>query len=231
MIKNELLCVSGDKVFYSVQGEGQSIGKPTVFLRLAYCNLKCKWCDTKYSWQKKSPGFTEIEDWEIKKTIEEIKKFPTDRLVITGGEPLLQIKAVTKLIDLLPDWTIEIETNGTVLPSSKLLKRCQFNISPKLANSGNKPENRIKPEVLKALNGSKNSTFKFVVRSLKEIDEVAELVKKSQIKNDKIIIMPEGIEQQLMIRNTKKLVEEAKKRNWRIVPRLHIILWGNKRKV
>jgi len=231
MIDSNKLFVSGDKVFYSIQGEGQSIGRPAVFLRLGYCNLKCKWCDTKYSWSKEVPGFEEIEEWSINKTLKEIKKFPTNRLVITGGEPLLQIKGVSKLIDLLPDWTIEFETNGTVMPTKKLLRRCQFNISPKLENSGNPVEIRLKPDVLKELNNASNSTFKFVIKNRLEIEEVSKMVKKYKIDGSKVIIMPEGIDQQDMIKNTKRLAEEAKKTNWRIVPRLHIILWGNKRKV
>jgi len=71
------------EIFFSVQGEGPGIGKPAVFLRLSGCNLKCAWCDTKYTWHG---GKMMTEPTVLK----EIKRYPCKRLVVTGGEPLLQ---------------------------------------------------------------------------------------------------------------------------------------------
>src|SRR3989344_6051962 len=77
--------VSGDQVFFTFQGEGQSIGKPAVFLRLHLCNLHCGWCDTKYTWDKKSPEFwQEGEDWTLEQAVQNVSQFPANRLVITG---------------------------------------------------------------------------------------------------------------------------------------------------
>lgn len=143
------LKVSGDKVFFSVQGEGQTMGMPAVFLRLHNCNLSCGWCDTRYTWDKTKPEYwQESVDWTIAHAIEQISSYPCTRLVMTGGEPLLQQAGITKLVVAIPKWEIEIETNGTVQPVRNLAERCQFNVSPKLSNSGIEMKRRIKPQVL-----------------------------------------------------------------------------------
>ena len=135
--------VSGDGVFYTLQGEGVSMGKPACFLRLHVCNLKCEWCDTRYTWDANTKEFwTEGKDWSIAETKLKVESswgcrntIIPKRLVITGGEPLLQKEKIDLLLDKMPDWLIEIETNGTVLPTVKMLERCQFNCSPKLGNT------------------------------------------------------------------------------------------------
>jgi organic radical activating enzyme len=223
--------VSGDKVFYSLQGEGSTVGQAAIFLRLAMCNLKCKWCDTKYAWDSDSIGYHETEEWNLEKTLLEIKKYKnTSHLVITGGEPLLQQDSIEELIKMLPFWQIEIETNGTISPSKYIASRCQFNVSPKLANSGNSQDCRFKPNVLKTLSKIDKAYFKFVVGDRKDLLEVDQLVKKFKLINDRIIIMPEGTTKNDMISKSISLVEPVKERGWRLVPRLHIIFWGNKRR-
>lgn len=223
--------VSADKVFYSMQGEGATVGQAAVFLRLALCNLKCKWCDTKYAWNKSIYNYKESESWSLEKTIFEVNRYKNVKhLVITGGEPLLQQEAIENLIKVLPDWQVEIETNGTIEPSKYLMGRCQFNISPKLKNSGNSDNQRLKPEILKFFNKLNRSYFKFVVKAKKDFIEIDELVKELKLENNKIIIMPEGKTRAAMITKSISLVEPVKERGWRLIPRLHIILWGNKRK-
>ena len=151
----DLLKVSGDQVFATLQGEGITAGKPSVFLRLHYCNLKCGkssgWkCDTGYTWDRTRKEFwSEPMDWTAAEATERIVsawlgKFPNEsdpNLVITGGEPLLQQQKLLPIIDKLPGWTIEIETNGTLNPLAELAN-CQINCSPKLANSGNDTQRR-----------------------------------------------------------------------------------------
>jgi 7-carboxy-7-deazaguanine synthase len=159
------------------QGEGSSLGTPCMFLRLAICNLKCVWCDTKYTWDFDSDSkgtefsgpVTEKYDYqkEVKRmTSEEIwaelsKGFSSEdinMLVVSGGEPLLQ---QAKLYDLL--WKIrnfvsiarhtiirvEVETAGTIEPDKSLFKVVdQFNVSPKLEHSGNSLGSRYVPKAL-----------------------------------------------------------------------------------
>ena len=97
-----------NEIFYSLQGEGHYTGTPAVFVRFAGCNLKCSFCDTDFT------SFTEMTEDDI---VRKIGQYPTNHIVITGGEPTLQITAslVSKLHDA--GKYVQIETNGTnVLP-------------------------------------------------------------------------------------------------------------------
>lgn len=98
-----------NEIFWSFQGEGLRAGVPSIFLRLAGCQIKCPYCDTKYAWDRgRSMPLPEILD-EIDK---QKKKYPASQVVITGGEPLEQDLA--ELVDSLKkkDFFIAIETNG-----------------------------------------------------------------------------------------------------------------------
>ena len=102
------------EIFPSIAGEGLRSGEPTIFVRLAGCNLKCTFCDTKYSWQ----GGQEYTEEKVIKTLRRIqKRFSTDWVCLTGGEPLLQ--DVEPLVRKLrkEGFKIHIETNGTVYRS------------------------------------------------------------------------------------------------------------------
>ncbi|MCD6408333.1 7-carboxy-7-deazaguanine synthase QueE [bacterium] len=96
------------EIFYSIQGEGLLQGIPMVFIRLAGCNLRCPFCDTKYAWEK---GNNKKDVGEI---INEVKKFRCKKVCITGGEPYLQdLKILVSSLKKLNFW-ISIETNGTI---------------------------------------------------------------------------------------------------------------------
>ena len=93
-----------NEIFYSIQGEGYYAGTPMIFIRMAGCNLKCPFCDTKHE------SYTEMSDEEI---LEKIKDYKTSHVCITGGEPMLQLDQ--PLVDLLvfDGRNVHIETNGT----------------------------------------------------------------------------------------------------------------------
>ena len=231
------LRLSGDGVFFSVQGEGHTMGLPAVFLRLHVCNLRCVWCDAYYTWNPKSKEFwTESYELTSSEVAEQVKSAwgcKTDeisrRLVITGGEPLLQKNLLDDLIDRLPGWSIEIETNGTIMPTNLQLRTCQFNCSPKLRNSQCSESARIRPEVLRKIN-SVNSQFKFVVMKAEEIEEI-----ESQflpfIDRAKIVLMPQGVTESEVAENARAVIEGAKAAGFRLLGRLHVSIWGAKRRV
>jgi len=231
------LRLSGDGIFYTLQGEGVTMGMPAVFLRLHVCNLRCTWCDAYYTWDPKAEEFwTESYELTVPDTAKRIEacwndncSVPKRRLVITGGEPLLQKELVDELINRLPGWEVEIETNGTIMPSDLQLQRCQFNCSPKLTNSDNSERARIRPEVLKMINHAE-SQFKFVVMSEKDVEEI-ERDFGSHIDFDKILLMPQGVKAEEVQGNARRVVEIAKRKGYRLLGRLQVDIWGAKRRV
>ena len=94
------------EIFASIQGEGPSAGQPTAFVRLSRCNLACVWCDTAYTWRFTGPDSFDRAANQI--TLSEadvaarIAALGQSRLVITGGEPLLQAHALARMLALLP---------------------------------------------------------------------------------------------------------------------------------
>ena len=236
-LNKERLRLSGDGLFYTIQGEGTSMGKVAVFVRLHVCNLRCTWCDTYYTWNPESMEFwTESFEMTVPEVAAKAEQLWACRnprvpkkLVITGGEPLLQKELLDTLIDSLPSWQVEIETNGTIMPTKKQLRRCQFNCSPKLANSGNYKESRIRPDVLRSINGA-NSQFKFVVSSESDVIEI-ERDFSSYMDYEKIVLMPQGVTAEEISENMSRVVESAKSAGIRIMSRMHIEMWGTKRGV
>ncbi|GAC1543382.1 MAG: 7-carboxy-7-deazaguanine synthase QueE [Herpetosiphon sp.] len=220
-----------NELFFSVQGEGPSIGLPAVFLRLHLCNLQCIWCDTKYTWDPQHPQFDTFERVSPANIVTRLETFPCRRLVITGGEPLMQAKAIETLVELLPDWAIEIETNGTFVGTSAIRERCQLNVSPKLPSAGNNGLAVIRPDVLQILRQSRQVYFKFVVANEQDFDALEKVVSDHQLPHDQIIVMPEGRTQDEIIRHALTIIERAKARGYRVLPRLHVMLWGERRGV
>jgi 7-carboxy-7-deazaguanine synthase len=107
-IKDPTLIVS--EIFYSIQGEGLHQGLPTIFIRLAGCNLSCTWCDTAYA-----RDFESGKAMKLSEIIKEIKKYSADYVCITGGEPLLQKQVKALIHQLLKlSYNVDIETNGSV---------------------------------------------------------------------------------------------------------------------
>ena len=100
------------EVFHSIQGEGVSIGVPSVFLRLATCNLSCRWCDTKYTWDWANFNYnTEVVELDTAELRHKIQAFQCPHVVVTGGEPLLQQAELGPLVASLADegFTFEVQ--------------------------------------------------------------------------------------------------------------------------
>ncbi len=116
---NHLLVVHSS--FHSLQGEGRFVGVPTVFLRLAGCNLACAWCDA-----REAAAGNGAERWGITETAARLVQSDFRDICITGGEPLLQEAALGELLTLLPpDRRVVIETNGS-LSIASLRKRFPY---------------------------------------------------------------------------------------------------------
>ncbi len=209
-----------NEIFYSIQGEGPNLGRPSVFVRLGGCNLQCTWCDSKFTWK---PGLSDNKTAELKDVLKTIRSFPCRHLVITGGEPLLQQKAIEALLKALPDHTAEIETNGSMPLMIESRQIEQINCSPKLKNSGNKPCK------LKILPGDPRVIYKFVVQSPADLVEIKTCLKRYKIPKERVFLMPEGITRATLEKRSRWLMELCKKEGYRFTPRLHILIYGNER--
>ena len=99
-----------NEIFYSLQGEGYHSGTPAVFVRFSGCNLRCPFCDTQHEFGN------EMTEEEI---VAEVLRYPARNVVITGGEPSLQLtKSLVKMLHEKSRW-VAVETNGThSLPSN-----------------------------------------------------------------------------------------------------------------
>jgi organic radical activating enzyme len=229
-MNNNFLVVS--EKFYSIQGEGQTMGIPAVFLRLAGCNLLCKsksWiCDSIEVWQKGTK--TMFSDVLNDDYIDRLRNGA--HLVITGGEPMLHQK---KIIDYI-EWffieynfkpTIEIETNGTIIPKDEMFEIVDYwNCSPKLSNSGETKPRRFNEIALKEINDQENSIFKFVINN--EGDVLEMINEFGNFDMTKFVLMPSGESQDELNISRPVVLEQCKKLNLRYSDRLHIVGWNMK---
>jgi len=223
------------EIFYSIQGEGINLGKPAVFLRLALCNLSCKWCDTKYTWDWKHYNQkSEIVEMEPTEIEENIRKYECKYLVVTGGEPLIQQKQLLPLLKFHKnrDFNIEVETNGTIVPTRNLISLIDhWTVSPKLSSSGNARFSREVPAVYRFFAKLPSTHFKYIVRNESDIVEVQKIISEYNLTPQKIILMPEATDREGLIERSKWLVEICKSQGYLFSTRLQIILWGNRRGV
>ena len=221
------------ETFRSLQGEGPTMGTPTVFLRLALCNLACTWCDTKYTWDWRNFDYTqEVMPETVQDVEERILSLGCPHLVVTGGEPLLQQRELAPLVASLKerDFFCEVETNGTIEPSREMTGLIdQWNVSPKLANSGNDPSRMERPGVLKAFAQLPNAYFKFVVAEPPDVDEVCRLQERYALPGHRILLMPEGTSPKAIQARSPWLAEACARQGYRFSTRLHILLWGDVR--
>jgi len=220
------------EMFHSIQGEGKFAGQPAIFLRLQHCNLLCSWpCDTIEVWKKGEPYEINqiITIWKKRGWLDSLSKKST-HLVITGGEPLLQQNALIELLKEFNDLFIELETNGTILPLPELDQFIsQYNVSPKLQNSGMKEESRYKMDVLQWYAGKSNATFKFVINTPKDVNEIIkDFVNCFNICEKNVLLMPSCSSAQELSALSPMVVDQCKQFGFRYSPRLHLSIWNQK---
>lgn len=223
------------EIFYSVQGEGTLVGVPSVFVRTSGCNLRCTWCDTPYtSWQP------EGEDRSIESIVHEVTGYGASHVVITGGEPMIaaQIEELTEELSGRQQH-ITIETAGTV----EARVRCDLmSISPKLANStpltrdsgrwaAQHERLRYQPDVLRRLIQLYPYQLKFVISEPEDVAQVNAIVSDIGALRGRVLLMAEGVDAAVLAERGQWIAEIAKREGFRVTPRMHIDLWGNRRGV
>lgn len=163
------------EIFKSIEGEGKYAGMPVIFIRLWGCNLRCKYCDTNYSWENMGEEGFEATPKEILHQVRE--KWPQDKqITITGGEPLIH-EDIWTLIQVLGNagYFMNIETNGTIAPKplpGGLDRRICYTMDYKTAATGIAFENRVNFDALKYLRYS--DVLKFVVSNIDELEEMSD---------------------------------------------------------
>ncbi|MFT5170773.1 MAG: 7-carboxy-7-deazaguanine synthase [Candidatus Marinamargulisbacteria bacterium] len=245
-MENDKLAVS--ETFYSIQGEGPTMGVPAVFLRLKSCNLTCggpktvqtkalengaTWrCDTIEVWLEGAAQKIEwlIDSWEENGFLARLEAGA--HLVITGGEPLLQDGPICEFLCQLDEKLssfiyVEMETNGTLKPSAFLGDRInQFNVSPKLANSGMSEEVRILPDVMTYFSEHDFAVFKFVLTTASDFDEMqADFCVPFAIAQSQIFLMPGCSSRQELEEISPLIAELAMAHNLRFSSRLQLSIW------
>ncbi len=225
------------EIFYSIQGEGKLAGTPSVFIRTSGCNLRCTWCDTPWaSWNPTG------QDMTVAQVLEAIKPHPTQHVVITGGEPMLQ-SDLPALVDRLTALgrLVTLETAGTVWLDIPLHLA---SVSPKLANStpisreggrfaATHDRQRLAPEILKRFchsNRIADVQWKFVVTQPADVNEIQQVLNRiGNVRSEDVILMPEGISAADLASRSGWIAEICKQYGWRFGPRLHVLLYGNTR--
>ncbi len=226
------------EIFYSVQGEGELVGVPSVFIRTAGCNLRCTWCDTKYASWEPEGAHTSLDDL----VAEVQRQTAASHVVLTGGEPMIA-KEMPTLAARLRELGkhITIETAGTIPPQGVA---CDLaSLSPKLAHStprageisadwiARHEADRLQPAVLREWIERYSFQLKFVVADEADLTEIKALVSSIgvPIPPHKILLMPEGIDTATLAARRAWLVEVCKARGHRFCDRLHVTLFGHTR--
>jgi 7-carboxy-7-deazaguanine synthase len=229
------------EIFASLQGEGPSAGKPCAFVRLSRCNLACVWCDTAYTWRFEGDNRPHRSGESFERTANQVTLSEQDtaariaalgkpRLVVTGGEPLLQAPALARMVARLPGMTVEIETNGTVAPPLALDALVhQYNVSPKLAHSGNPAELALIPERLAQWVAEPRAFLKFVIAEPGDVAEVLGLADSYDVPRERIYLMAEGTDAATLAAREAWLAPLCLDHNLTLSKRLHIELYGDTR--
>ena len=223
------------ELFHSIQGEGKLTGVPSVFVRTSGCNLRCTWCDTPYtSWEPQG------ESCMIAQILDRVAAFPARHVVVTGGEPMIA-PDIAELLTALKarQYHVTVETAATVFVAAPIdLASC----SPKLSNStpteraGGRfaamhDHQRLRPQVIQQfIDTAADFQLKFVVAHPQDLDEIHALLGQlTRWTPADVLLMPEGIDAGTLGERSGWLSEICKQTGFRFCPRLHVLLYGNRR--
>ena len=219
------------EIFHSLQGEGQFVGEPTVFVRTTGCNLRCWFCDTEYtSWNPQGAPQT------IEQILETVDNFDCEHVDITGGEPMLQA-GVVELSEALKQrgHYITVETAGTLF---RPVNADLIALSPKLANST--PEDaewsskhdamRDRPDVIMQFVQNYHYQLKFVIDEHADLDEVTQYLKRfPEIPPQSVLLMPQATTVDVLSEKNEWLKSAASRLGYQVSPRLHVEMYGDER--
>lgn len=226
------------------------VGRVRTFIRLAGCNLACRWCDTAYTWnwigaghahERDRPGrrhqfdpAREMRKLAVEDAAERVLALAAPGVVVTGGEPMLQRDALLalgrRLKEAKPTLRLEMETNGTLTPSLELAALFDlFVVSPKLGHSGNSAERALPRLSLETFAGFEQAVFKLVAQSREDVAEAASLMQSLGVAADRVWIMPKGATPAELQTHVEAIWPSVLDRGFQLSERGHIRLFGNRR--
>jgi len=246
----ETLFLSDDKIFYTIEGEGEFVGQPSIFMRMSMCNLTCKGfasedspngCDSFISWSVKNKlTFDEIFNiLEENNYVEHLRNRAIFKL--TGGEPIIQEKQLLKFMTAFVQRygftpRIDFETNATITPNDRWITEfcATFTTSPKLTSNGDPEEKTYKPDVLR-WHVAHNSGFKFVINRSEDIEEIwkkyIDDYEGINIPLQRVWFMPCCGSREEHVENAPAVAEYAKALHVNFSPRLQLLIWNKALKV
>ena len=209
--------------FISVDGEGPTAGELATFIRFQGCNLRCSYCDTKYSWDEES--LRNIEVLSAKEIYDYIKDTKVKNVTLTGGEPLIQ-KNISSLLELLnddKDLVVHIETNGSVniREFKEKYKNIIFILDYKSPSS-----NMMKQMDIENFNlVDKKDVYKFVIGSKEDINKALEIIKLYDLQNRCLVYFSPVFDSSLTMEEIVDFMKENNLNNVRLQVQLHKIIW------
>ncbi|MBA7710804.1 7-carboxy-7-deazaguanine synthase [subsurface metagenome] len=240
-----------NEIFYSLQGEGFLAGLPSMFVRLAGCPLRCRWCDTKYAWDQAAGAH-----YSVAKIVQTVQQAQSKFVVITGGEPMTDSDLPQLVQELKAAGKhITIETAGIAFVPDM---PCDLmSVSPKLSNSTPSAEDRsqkteirslaptpvvgargteVKRQkflrsdmtILRKLIDNYKYQLKFVVDSQDDLLEIQQTIKQiGNVDLEKVMLMPQAATRDELLAKSPMVADLCKRSGFTFSPRLQVLLWDN----
>ncbi|MDS0524993.1 putative 7-carboxy-7-deazaguanine synthase QueE [Clostridium sp. SHJSY1] len=211
--------------FLSIDGEGPTSGELATFIRFQGCNLRCSWCDTKYSWEKESSN----EKLSAKEIYEFIKEMKSKNVTLTGGEPLIQ-NGIDELLELLNsdnELIIHIETNGSVdiKPFKEKYSNIIFIVDYKLPLS--KMTTLMSLNNLDSVDGK--DVYKFVIGSNEDLNVAYDIIIKYDLVS-KCLVYFSPVLGKIELEDIVEFIKERNLNGVRLQVQLHKIIWDKEKR-
>lgn len=225
------------ETFTSIQGEGRNLGQPYIFVRVGGCPLRCRFCDSEYTWTPKQDEIVEVGDL-AQKIGEEIERTGIRWVSITGGEPLIYPRQISVIMQSVPGW-FHIETSGRYYDKEvhNLSDIWSMDIKTPCTNEVQERD-LVHLKMMRA-----QDQVKCLIESEEDV-EYAARVREMLGGSTPLILQPFNVnvdnesdsKNDILIGSYRWLVEKvlANPKVWPNVivsPQVHVLLWGNKRGV
>jgi len=197
--------------FVSFQGEARWVGRIAHFFRFTGCNLNCEWCDTA---DRRNVCNLEMSVDEFR---EIVNRGDIRHIVFTGGEPMLHKDLLIRLAKYIPnDFTVEVETNGTIKIPRDLTDRSNWywNVSPKVEFMDRYEEPPLDVR-------HPNVIFKFVV--IDDVAGVKAFINRWEIPQDKVYLMANSKSYLEYVERSRTVMKLAEENRWNFSPRLQLV--------